>query len=102
MLPVQSVLDHVHQFKFALLFDWQDTDEGLVEHSSFRQLGDNLGDLRAAWWRDVDLLGEPDVAVLHSKERLVGSHSHLWDGRRCAIRGCTFSLYLFTEDSDTR
>lgn len=75
--PVQSVLDHVHQFKLALLLDWQDADEGLVEHSSFRQLGDDLGGLWAAWWWHVDLLGELDVAVLHSKECLVGSHSHL-------------------------
>lgn len=95
--PVRSVLDHVHQFKLALLFDRQDVDEGLVEHSSFRQLGDDLGGLGAAWWRDVDLLGEPDVAVLHSEERLVGTHPHLWDrdgGRStCKMSTRTFSLH---------
>lgn len=57
--------------------DWQDVDEGLVEHNSFRQLGDDLGGLEAAWWWDVDLLGEPDVSILQSKERIVGSHPHL-------------------------
>lgn len=96
---VQSVLDHVHQFKLALLLDWQDADEGLVEHSSFRQLGDDLGGLGAAWWWHVDLLGELDVAVLHSKECLVGSHSHLREGgggQEEVIRECTFSLNLLT------
>lgn len=31
----------------------------------------------AAWWWDIDLLGEPDVAVFQSKERVVGSQPHL-------------------------
>lgn len=95
-LPVQSVLDHVHQFKLALLFDWQDIDEGLIENSSFRQLVDDLDDLGAAWRWDVDLLGEPDIAIFQSKKRLVGSHSHLQDSedrRRCTMSMCTFSLY---------
>lgn len=84
--PVQSVLDHVHQFKLSLLFDGQDVDEGLVEHGSSGQLGDDLGGLLAARCRDVDLLGEPDVAVLHGKERVVGSHPHLRDRRRRTVR----------------
>lgn len=78
--PVQSALDHVHQFKLALLFNGQDVDEGLVEHGSFRQLDDDLGGLGAAWCWDIDLLREPDVAVLQSKECVVGSHPHLRDG----------------------
>lgn len=75
---VQAGSHHVHQFKLALLLDRHHTDEGLVEYSSFRQLGDDLGGLCAAWWWDVDLLSEPDVSVLQSKERVVGSHSDLW------------------------
>lgn len=71
------VSDHVHQFKLALLFDWHDVDEGLVEHSSFGQLGDDLSGLGAAWRWDVDLFGEPDVAILQSEECVVGSHSDL-------------------------
>lgn len=85
---------HVHQFKLALLLDWHHTDEGLVEHSSFRQLGDDLCDLSAAGWRDVDLLGEPDVSVLQSKERVVGSHSDLQGERvkKDLVKVCTQSL----------
>lgn len=71
------VSDHVHQFKLALLLDRHDVDKGLVEHSSFGQLGDDLSGLWAAWRWDVDLLGEPDVAILQSEERVVGSHSDL-------------------------
>lgn len=74
---VQLVLDHVHQFKLALLFDWQDIDEGLVKHGSSWQLGDDLEGLKAAWWWDIDLLGESDVAVLQSKERVVVSYPHV-------------------------
>lgn len=72
-------LDHVNKFKYALLFDWHHIDEGLVKHTSFRQFSDDLGGLWAAWWRDVDLLGESDVAILQSEEGLVGSHPHLPD-----------------------
>lgn len=76
------VSDHVHQFKLALLLDWHDVDEGLVEHSSFGQLGDDLGGLGAARRWDVDLLGEPDVAILQSEERVVGSLSDLQQGEK--------------------
>lgn len=91
---VQVVSDHVHQFKLALLLDWHDVDEGLVEHGSFGQLGDDLGGLGAARRWDVDLLGEPDVAVLQSEERVVGSHADLQRGgegqKRSTMRPCTF------------
>lgn len=79
---VQVVSDHVHQFKLALLLDGHHVDEGLVEHSSLGQPGDDLGGLWAAWGWDVDLLGEPDVSVLQSKECVVGSHSDLQEGVR--------------------
>lgn len=80
--PVQVGSHHVHQFKLALLLDGHHIDEGLVEHSSFGQLGDDLEGLSAAWWWYVDLLGEPDVSILQSKERVVGSHSDLQEGER--------------------
>lgn len=91
---VQVGSHHVHQFELALLLDRHHIDEGLVEHSSFGQLGDDLGGLAAAWWRDVHLLGEPDMSVLQSKERVVGSHSDLqeWRVKEAPIRMCTHSL----------
>lgn len=79
---VQVVSDHVHQFKLALLLDWHDIDEGLVEHSSLGQFCDDLSGLGAARQWDVDLLGEPDVAILQSEERVVGSHSDLQQGEK--------------------
>lgn len=91
------MLDHVHQFELALLFDGHNIDEGLIENGSFRQLVDDLDDLGAARCRDVDLLGEPDMAIFQSEKGLVGSHSHLQDSeekkRRCTMSACTFSLY---------
>lgn len=74
--------DHVHQFEFALLFDWQHADEGLVEHSSSGQLADDAEDLRAARFWDVDLLSELDVPVLQSVDRVVGANAHLQDKER--------------------
>lgn len=89
---VQVVSDHVHQFKLALLLDGHHVDEGFVEHGSLRQLGDDLGGLGAAWWWDVDLLGEPDVSVLQCKERVVGSHSDLQERGE----GQGESVHIFT------
>lgn len=86
------VSDHVYQFKFALLLDGHHVDEGLVEHGSLRQLGDHLGGLGAAWWWDVDLLGEPDVSVLQGKECVVGSHSDLREWREGHGEG----VHIFT------
>lgn len=34
--PLESDLDHIDKSKFALLFDWQNIDEGLVKYTSFR------------------------------------------------------------------
>lgn len=93
---VQSVLDHVHQFKLALLFERHDVDEGLVEYSSFWQLVDEPGGHEAAWVRDIDLLGEPDVAVLHSEERLVVSHPHLRDRDGGQEEMHSENVYIFT------
>ena len=74
-------LDHSHKFKLALLLQRQDVNEGLVEHSTFWQFSDDPCGLPAAWRWDVDLLGEPDVTVLQSKESLVGSQPHLKERR---------------------
>lgn len=78
---VQVGSHHVHQLKLALLLDRHHINESLVEDSSSRQLADDLHGLCAAWWWDVHLLGEPDVSVLQSKERVVGSHSDLQPGK---------------------
>lgn len=78
-IPI-SVLNHIRKSKFSLLFDWQNTDECLVEHTSFRQLCYDLCGLRAAWWWNVYLLGEFDITILKSKKGIVCSHSHLQIG----------------------
>lgn len=75
--PLESDLDHFYKSKIALLFDWQYTDEGLVNHASFRQLGDDLRGLGAAWRRNVDLLGEFDMTIFKGKEDVFGPHSDL-------------------------
>lgn len=75
--PLESDLDHIYKSKFALLFDWQNTDEGLVKHTSFRQLGYDLRGLEAAWGWNVDLLGEFDMTILKGKEGIVGPHPDL-------------------------
>lgn len=75
--PLESELDHIYQSKFALLFDWQNTDEGLIKHTSFRQLVYDLRGLRAAWRWNVDLLGEFDMTILKGIEGIVGPHSDL-------------------------
>lgn len=82
--------DYVHQFELSFLSDWQDVDEGLVEDSSFWQLGNDLGDLLSAWQWDVDLLGEPDIAILQGEESLIGSHSNLQGRRISTIEKCRF------------
>ena len=71
------VSDHVHQFKLALLQVGQDVDEGLVENHAPGQLADDGGSLWATRRRDIDLLGEADLAVLKGVQRVVGSHPHL-------------------------
>lgn len=78
-IPI-SVLNHIHKSKFCLLFDWQNTDESLVEHTSFRQLCYELCGLRAAWWWNVYLLGVFDITILKGKKGIVCSHSHLQVG----------------------
>lgn len=75
--PLESDLDHIYKSKFALLFDWQNTDEGLVKYTSFRQLGYDLRGLGAAWRWNVDLFGEFDMTILKGKEGIVGPHSDL-------------------------
>lgn len=77
---LESDLDHINKSKFALLFDWQNTDESLVKHASFRQLGNDLRGLKAAWRWNVDLLGEFDATILKGKEGIVGPHSDLQIG----------------------
>lgn len=78
--PIECILNLIHKSKFFILFDWQNTDEGLVEHTSFRQLGYYLCGLKTAWWWNVDLLGEFDVTILKGKEGIVCSQSHLQVG----------------------
>ena len=80
-MELQSVSDQVHQLELALLFDRQDVDESFVEHSSLWQFGDDPCGQLAAWCWDIDLLGEPDVALLQSKQSLVASHTHLQNTR---------------------
>lgn len=75
--PLESDLHHIYKSKFALLLNWQNIDEGLVKHTSFRQLGYDLRGLEAAWRWNVDLLGEFDVTILEGKEGIVGPHPDL-------------------------
>lgn len=78
--PIKCILNLIHKSKFFILFDWQNTDEGLVEHTSFRQLGYYLCGLKAAWWWNVYLLGEFDITILKGKKGIVCSQTHLQVG----------------------
>lgn len=74
---MSPLLDHVQQSELALLFYWHDTDESLVEDSSFRQFCDDLCGLLAAWRWDVDLLGELHITIFQGIECFVGSHPNM-------------------------